>query len=237
MAEPGHNSIPASLQKSLRIPVLAVLLSGAMLVLGRAIVMPKSSSSVLVTALAQSVPLEGWQLTTTTPLKSVGEGVKGQLYQYRPQNSDTPAIQVELRQMLGEGNISRFLFDYSVIRQGNSKIQERQSQTGIYAVLVHQNRAYLTACINPEGGSTVTEQQFTQNRSQNIWQVGRIVPWIMGQQGSLSDKRCLWTLMSLPIDRSQPEVVATEAAYKTLETAWVPWYRWWQQNFPPTPYQ
>jgi cyanosortase A-associated protein len=236
MTEPVYHSRPTSLQKSLRIPVLAVLLSSAMLVLGRAIVTPKSFSSVSVTALSQSVPLEGWQLTATTPLKSIGEGVKGQLYQYRSPDSSTPVIQVELRQMLGEGNISRFLFDYSVIRQGNSKIQERQSETGVYGVLSHNGRAYLTACINPSGGSTVTEQQFAQNRSQDIWQVGRIVPWIMGQQGSLSDKRCLWTLMSLPIDRSQPEVLATEAAYKTLETAWVPWYRWWQQNFPPTPY-
>ena len=230
------------LQNSLRIPVLAVLFSGALIAVGRAIVTPKISvAPTAVTALPQTVPIEGWQLTTTNPLKLTDDGLGGQYYQYRqssrnpasPTQSSPALLDVEMRSMTGDGNVSRFLFVYSPIRQGNDKLQERQrSETGSYALLSHAGRAYLTACINPEGGSTVTEQQFVQNHSQNVWQVSRVVTWMMGQ-GPLSDKRCLWTLMSIPIDSQQSPAAASEAAYQTLEAAWVSWYRWWKPNFPP----
>lgn len=237
------------LQSSLRIPVLAVLFSGALLVVGRAIVTPKlPDAPVSVAAFPPTVPIEGWQLTTTAALKPTEDGIGGQSYQYRQNSqgnqgnqgsqgnqnySNAPVLDVELRKMTGDGNVSRFLFVYSSVKQGNDKIQERQrSETGAYALLSHAGRAYLTACINPEGNSTVTEQQFIQNRSQNLWQVSRVVTWMMGQ-GPLSDKRCLWTLMSVPIDATKPPAAASEAAYQTLETAWVSWYRWWKPNFPP----
>ncbi|WP_157259733.1 hypothetical protein [Chamaesiphon minutus] len=48
----------------------------------------------------------------------------------------------------------------------------------------------------------------------------------MGRQ-TFRDSRCLWTLLSTPIDEAAPD-----ATMKILETTGVNWIRWWQGNFP-----
>jgi len=104
---------------------------------------------------------------------------------------------------------------------------------GYYGVLTHEGKAYLSACINPRGESTVTEQQFRQSLYATDLQVGRILPWISGRE-PLLDRRCLWTLMSTPLPSGKnTDSTASEAAYKTLEAAWFNWFRWWQPKFPP----
>jgi len=46
-------------------------------------------------------------------------------------------------------------------------------------------------------------------------------------RGNIQDRRCLWTQMSVPLDKTTPE-----DAKKILENAWVSWYGWWQPRFP-----
>jgi cyanosortase A-associated protein len=215
-----------------RLGVLAMLLGGGVLVLGRAIATPKaatSSSESAVTRTAagfpQSIPGQSGSFTQTGPVKSEKGELVGQTYQLQ---AGSAAITVEVREESGDGNVSRFLFVHTPIRTANSTLQLRfREGVGHYGVLTHAGKAYLSACVNPRGGSTVTEQQFTQNRYQYDLTVGRLLPWFAGQ-GALLDRRCIWTLMSVPMDKTTPP----DDAYKTLEAAWFSWHQWWQSNFP-----
>ncbi|UBF28757.1 cyanoexosortase A system-associated protein [Kovacikia minuta CCNUW1] len=177
------------------------------------------------------VPLTTWQLLKTTPLPPNPSTnlSPGQRYQYR--NTQT-SLEVEARVMGGDDNISRFLETYTAI--GADKVNlviKNQPQVGFYGVLTHNGRAYLTACINHQGGSTVTEQQFRQNPQNYHLQVNRVLPWLLGRE-TLIDRRCLWTLMSTPMPTTaKVETIASAETFKTLETAWFSWYEWWQPNF------
>ena len=91
----------------------------------------------------------------------------------------------------------------------------------------HHRHAYLTACINPKGKTTVGNDDFRNNLLRYTITPKRIVNWFISQN-SLSDKRCLWTYFSLPLNNSLPEDL-----YPLLESAWLDWYRWWSQNYPP----
>jgi len=139
-----------------------------------------------------------------------------------------------------DGNVSRLLFVNTPLRTANARLQPREHpDTGFYGVLTYEGYAYLTACINPKGNSTITEQQKTHNRYATGLRPGRVFQWLIGQ-GKLWDGRCLWTLMRVPLEPDtlgSPEntapSAASEQAYQILESAWVPWHRWWQANYPP----
>ncbi len=212
-----------------RLGLLAVMLSGALGVLGRAIATPKTTAADPVPSFPLSIPVHSGQFAQTDAVTSEKGVVLGQQYTYQPSDAPNgPPITTEVREEPGDGNVSRFLFVHTPIRTANSTLQIRfQKDAGYYGVLTHEGKAYLSACINPRGGSTVTEQQFTQNRYRYDLNIGRLLPWIAGQE-SLLDRRCLWTLMSIPLTQDMPP----ETAYKTLESAWFSWFQWWQSNFP-----
>lgn len=89
----------------------------------------------------------------------------------------------------------------------------------------YKQQAYLDACINPQGGSTFTSDLFDANRIRYDLQFARLLPWLLGHQ-ELRDKRCLWTHLSIPLDRSSSD------AYVSLEQAWFSWHKWWSSRFP-----
>lgn len=238
--------MPEPLWKSIRLALLAATFVGAALTIGRSFTLPaaKSEAKQPVTALAPTVPLPGWQSIGSTPIQPESpkeaeaanrseaekEAVPGQRYQYRQNQTN---LEVEVRQMVGDGNNSRFLFVYSPVRAANAGLQIRTLPgVGSYGILAHQGRAYLSACINSRGDSTVTEQEFKQNSYRHDLRPDRVVSWFMGQTPLLDD-RCLWTLMStpLPLDVATNST-ATEATFKTLETAWSSWHQWWRSNYP-----
>ncbi|MGI0488322.1 cyanoexosortase A system-associated protein [Pantanalinema rosaneae CENA516] len=231
-----------SIAHPLRLTLLAFTLGGTLLVLAKAIATPKSDTVTVDPGrtLAKTVPITGWQLIESTAIEDKnklepGESpANGQRYRYRQGNT---SIDVDLRHIIGDGNVSRFLFVYSPIREGNAKLSDgirNQANIGYYGVLTHQGRAYLTACINARGGSTVTDQQFRHNRLKYDVQISRIFPWLWGQE-PLMDHRCLWTLMSTPVQSATTsEAVDSQEAYQELETAWASWYQWWQANYPPS---
>ena len=104
-----------------------------------------------------------------------------------------------------------------------------QPGIGEYSLFVHKDTAYLGACINPQGLATATGDKFHANSNpspSNWFSVNRLLPWILGQQ-TLRDSRCIWTVLSTPIDRATPD-----GTIKTLETIGATWIRWWQANFP-----
>jgi cyanosortase A-associated protein len=111
-----------------------------------------------------------------------------------------------------------------------STMKERPG-LGFYSLFVDKKTAYFGTCINPQGITTVTGDQFHANSNPNPIANGipfdRLLPWILGQQ-TLRDSRCLWTLLSTPIDSAAPD-----ATIETLEKVGVNWIRWWQVHFPP----
>ncbi len=211
----------------LRLTLLALTLGGALLVLGKAIVAPTVNAQSSY-RLPNTVPLPPWQPLPSATLPSIAESIDSRQYQYRYQ---TQPLTVALRYMAGDGDVNRFLFFYTPIRQENVRLSVRhQPAIGFYGVLSYNGRVYLSACINARGGSTVTEQQFVQNRHTYDLQITRLLPWLSGRE-PLLDRRCLWTLMSVPVENTSEKALAD--AYRSLETAWFDWYRWWQPNFPP----
>jgi cyanosortase A-associated protein len=106
---------------------------------------------------------------------------------------------------------------------------KEQPDVGEYSLFVHKDTAYLGTCINPHGITTATGNRFQANSNPNLLQglpLNRLLPWLLGQQ-TLRDSRCIWTVLSTPIDRATPD-----GTMKKLETIGVTWIRWWQANFP-----
>jgi len=93
---------------------------------------------------------------------------------------------------------------------------------GYYALYSDSKQAYLTACINPRGGSTVNSNQFMQNRYTYDLTWNRILPWVFGQ-GVLRDNRCIWTQLSIPLNGG-----VDSSIYPVLESFWAENYVVWQ---------
>ncbi len=216
-----------------RISLIAITAGAALLVLGKLLTLPKvdKAAAQAVNTLQPAVPLPGWQLLDNSELKANKDSRFGRSYRFQQGDS---SLNAEVHYMTSDGNVSRYLFVYSPVRTANANLKVKyQPETGYYGVLSHKGQAYLTACVNPRGQSTVTEQQFTQSRYTYDLKPNRILPWVLGQE-SLIDRRCLWTLLSTPVPASTTPEASEAAAYKTLETAWLSWHQWWQANYPPS---
>lgn len=238
-----------SIWHSSRLALLAVVLGGAAWVLAQAATAPKqiSSTGQLTYQFPGQIPVTGWEQSQSEPIQTTvaqpepGGGLDpeseeapppGQRYRYQHQGKQ---LEVEVRYTLADGNVSRFVFVYTPIRTGNVKLMKgmrHHPQAGYYGVLAHEGRAYLTACVNPKGTSTLTSPQFKQN-SLKDFNLLQIPLWLWGQ-APLLDHRCMWTLMSMPLPSGlEDNPAALEPIYKELEQAWLSWYQWWQSNFPP----
>jgi cyanosortase A-associated protein len=218
----------ANLWQSIRLSVLVLTCGGALYVTGKAALTPKATTTQPSYSLPVSVPLAHWQSLPSKTLEPISESIASRAYPYR---RNAQSLTVALRYMSGDGDVNRFLFVFTPIRQDNARLGVKyQPGIGFYGLLPHQKRAYLSACISPRGESTVTAQQFVQNHRTHDLTFDRLLPWLSGQQ-PLLDRRCLWTLMSVPLTADGSAELDT--AYKTLEAAWFDWYRWWQSNFPP----
>lgn len=182
-----------------------------------------------------TVPLPQWQQVASQPLpdriveqEPYGKvAFPGRRYQYKQNdlllNIDT---RYELN-TVGDGQqaIANNL-NLSFLPNRSPLLIRHNRQLGDYAVFIHQQRAYLNACINSRGGSTFTSSQFDANRLRYDFQIQRIALWLLGRQ-ELRDNRCIWTHLSVPLKQPTPET------YSTLEQAWFSWYKWWSSRFPP----
>lgn len=183
------------------------------------------------------VALPGWKLLesrrqaepTANSRPDSGEPVlvASQKYRYQQNNQQ---LEIDMRYIVGNwGDTNAYLKDYTPIKLKSAQLLQnvRQHQgVGFYNLFVYQEQAHLSACINPRGRSTVTSTQFLANRHTYYFQVRRLVPWILGQEG-LRDNNCLWVNMSTPLNQA-----SAQTAYSVLEQAWWSWYQWWLPHFP-----
>ncbi|NES21880.1 MAG: cyanoexosortase A system-associated protein [Symploca sp. SIO3E6] len=221
--------------KQFRLPLLAVNFAAAVFVLGKSILEP--TVGILTpfdfppdVSLPQWQPVESKSLEVVNPDGEAGSTfLVGRQYQYLQNDY---LLDIEMRYVVRtQGEVNLFIQKHPLIQSSppeeelSGKIIHRQG-TGFSVFFTHQERAYLSACINPRGESTVTIEQFSQNQDTYDTQLSRLFPVLLGRE-TWRDNRCLWTYMSLPLQDASPE-----QAYRILEAAWESWYEWWSQNFP-----
>ncbi len=217
----------------IRISILALLSVGVVLVLAKSILSPSGRTSKLAPlTFPETVSLSAWKPVDSKPVPGQS-GKKHDTYlggmHYRYIQNGLP-LDIEMRYVANtDGDVKGYLKKYTTIPSSADKfkpISRQKEGIGLYNLFVYDGRAYLSACINPRGDTTVTGEQFRKNRAIYDMRAERIVPWLFGQK-ELRDNRCLWGLLSTPLKNSSPE-----KAYETLEQAWVSWYQWWQPQFP-----
>jgi cyanosortase A-associated protein len=217
----------------LRIPLLAATFAGVLFVLGKSMFAPSASNrGVSAFVFPPQMPLQQWQPLPSRPIAPqeapIGQerSPSGRHYQYI--QNGLP-LDIEMRYIVDtDGDIKRYVRSFTSMKPSGkfvSTVHQRQ-EVGFYSLFVKERKAYLSACINPRGGTTVTNVQFMQNRKTYDLQLNRLLPWLLGQE-VLTDTRCLWALLSVPVKEASPE-----KAYTTLETAWFSVYPWWQPRFP-----
>jgi cyanosortase A-associated protein len=228
--------------------LLLLLCGGAIGVLGHNLINSPSKSSLQAPAtfdFPPQVPLANTQMLASKPLAAHpfenGMVATGRWYRYPAKTSPTadnksPAIDIEIR-YITDGVTNRPTMDALLpvftkipMTALQPATMKEKSGLGFYSLFVDRHTAYFGTCINPQGITTVTGDQFHANSNPNPLTSGiplqRFLPWLMGKQ-TFRDSRCLWTLLSTPIDPSAPD-----ATMKTLETTGVNWIRWWQMHFP-----
>lgn len=212
--------------KSWRLFLLAATFGGVLLAAGKIFFSPATGlQTVKPYRFPESVPLADWQMVDSVSLPNDAVVLAGQ--QYRYQKNNLP-LQIEMRYLPEtSGGVDGMMKGQGGLKFLSKQLTIKETQgIGFHGVLFLQNRAYLSSCINPRGGATVTLDQFRFNRNTYDITFPRVVLWLLGQE-TLQDRRCLWAQLSIPVGNMKPE-----DASKVLESAWVSWYPWWQANFP-----
>lgn len=232
-----------------RIPLLAIVFGSVFLSLVKTILFPPPDTNKVVDStftpfsFPTAVPLPGWQASTSDSLPNSWEqpAVKppinndqlrllaGRQYRYVQKNLSLDIQMVYVANTSGKLNISTVVKNYSSKQSSFSTptvLVRHKEGIGFYNLFAYQQRAYLNACINSRGGSTITRSQFMLNRYIYDIRLGRIFSWLLGRE-SLRDRRCLWAHLSIPLKNS-----SQDAAYQILEAAWFSWYQWWYPRFP-----
>ncbi|WP_017655600.1 cyanoexosortase A system-associated protein [Fortiea contorta] len=213
------------INQQFRAPFLAVIFAGAILVLGKLILSPTSAPPEITSfVFPPEVPLPQWRLSESfsppEPKAQAAEIISQNYYRYI-QNSKQ--LDIDMRYLMLE--YTHFSIK-NLTPISTSAIVRQHQKVGFYGLGIDQQRAYLSSCINPRGGSTFTVEQFNRNRYLYDLRPQYFLSWLLGKD-SLLDRRCLWVNLSVPLQGSSPQ-----AAYQVLENAWIPWYQWWEIRFP-----
>ena len=216
----------------LRTYVLIALSAIVLGIFGKILISPNQRSlAVQPYTLPEIIPLQGWEFEGSQTLESqdvnsLGDFV-GREYRYI---RDEVKLNIQARYIVDtDGDVQKFISQY-MLPADSSRIDFNQFEThilqdiGTYARFIEGDTAYLTACINPYGGSTVTDREFKFNR--NFYDIRhRLLPWVFGDV--LKDERCLWTYLSMNITSEALTII-----HQNLEETWLIWYGHWYKAFP-----
>ncbi len=182
-----------------------------------------------------SIPLAAWNqikhnpvpLKTQINLEEKAEDLieSAKYYQYI---QDNITIDVSLFYVVNtRGNLNKLIATHTNISQEIiSKQQVKQyGNIGSYSLFYEGDRAYLSSCLNPQGSTTVTSQQFSARLNQVKITPNLIGKWLLGK-ASIRDRRCLWMHLSLPLSSEVND------ADRILENTWRELVQWWIPNFP-----
>lgn len=218
--------------QQLRTPLLAITFVGLTAIFAQSVTDPTLGKPTAYTFPAV-VPLSGWQpQVNPTPANikaAQAERSKSESYRY---TRDRRQLDVNMHYIVGtSGDTQLFIRNYTSIALDSKQLvptTRYQKGIGYYELLSDRQTAHLVACINPQGESTVTKKQFLHNRNTYDLQPSNILLWLTAKS-DLRDRRCLWTHLSLPLNRASTQ----QEAYHQLETTWASLYQWWTPRFPP----
>ena len=174
--------------------------------------------------------LAGWNLENSQSLVDTPETKlrlhrlrSGQKYQYQQRGEN---VTVALRFFSPTfGNVE----DYLRRTYGNSQQEaygegEERAISGLgnYRVFNDGETAYLTACIAPEGRSTVSISDYVNQTNATVFNPEEIVPRLTGKR-SLRERRCLWVYLSTPLEGD-----SLTASEQRLEVVFREGYSQWQ---------
>ncbi len=217
-----------NLRNFYRSSVLAIAVGGSLLTLGvglRTSLQPRPTVAKI--SLPQTVPLRGWQPTQSSSLLPEGSAllkpISSRVYQYR--NAQKWELEIQAYYLdANKADIQDFLQNYTTL-PARPQISY-QLNIGMIALIPAQHRLYLSACINPNGPSTVTADQYLRAKLISDKNLSWFKDWLWGR-APLLDQRCLWSHLSVPLrspsDRQEAQVV--------LQEAWRNWYAWTQTQF------
>lgn len=216
--------------KTARIALLGTTFAGVLFVLVKSLFYPASSDrTISAFDFPKTIPLSGWQQINTTPLPVTEDAlfVSGAHYQY-VQDQRTLDIKMYYVVLNDSSGLQEVLENYGYENWVKNQVEMRQDKNiGFYGFWQTNNQLNLGTCINPIPGTTLTTDQFSQKYNSQAFQLGRIIPWLLGQ-APLRDIRCLWTKLSIPIVAGE----SPKELYPVLEQVWFSWYEWWQPRFP-----
>jgi len=216
----------------IRLSLLAVIFGGSLLVLVKAVFFSSPAQETVVKSFdfPEKVPLSDWEQIKSTSLKENKKAVyNGKEYKYIQDNNQ---LDIQARfEKYSDSNVGRLLVVYTPLEPGSVNIEINYKEgIGYYGLFFYDNTVHISACINPQGITTATEEQFVKNKYTYGLSVKRTLLWILGQQ-DLVDSSCLWTLLSMPVPNADSSTI--ETGYQQLETVWFDWYKWWESRFPP----
>ncbi len=216
-----------------RICLIGLCLSGAIGILAKQLLQTEATKKQIVKSYTfpDNISLKNWQFIKSEPFqpKNQKNPIIANQYRYRQQSKDL-RINTVYEQATG-GNVSRLLMVYESIPPATVVINEKyESGIGHYGSFEYKDRAYISACINPKGNTTVTQKQFVQNRYLHTSSLPRFFGWLAGQN-DLFDARCLWVALSIPVNSFAPPDELKKNK-DILESASLEWFRWWKQNYP-----
>lgn len=151
--------------------------------------------------------------------------ISGKRYQYV---RDNLIIDADIFYVVNtRGNVSKLIETRTQISEDalNQQKIKKSDDIGFYSIFRDDKFVYLSSCLNPQGKSTVTSKQFSENLNQVKLIPSLLGKWLVGK-ASIRDRRCLWIHLSLPLNS---EISNTE---KILESAWLDLVQWWTPNFP-----
>lgn len=216
--------------EKIRLPLLVAVFGGTIAAWSIGSKMPLlPRPQVASYQLPESIPLAGWEpvnyaplaITKDQPLTSIAAGV----YRYRQNGSE---LAIEARYLTAtRGDVTQFARWYNSLPENLRGEISRTENIGSQKIFSHGNRLYLSACIHPAGETTVTGNEYLQNKLRFGIGIDRLAGWLIGTK-TIYDQRCLWSLLSLPIDNPS----SLETTRQQLQGAWELWYKWWRVHYP-----
>jgi len=182
--------------------------------------------------LPNQISLTNWQFKESKILNISLDNNATSAQQYLYVSASRNVLRVDAIYTNGTVSISKSLEMIDVKFSNNNLSMRYLDKVGYYALFSDKERAYLSSCINSHGMTTVTEEQFINNRPLEItW--SHISAYLMGTS-DLFDDRCLFTTISIPIEKNDlgQNSSSLDKKYQTLEKVWINWHLYWKDNFP-----
>jgi cyanosortase A-associated protein len=200
--------------------LLSCLTISVIAILGRSLIDPNWGKLKPI-SFSESIPLPQWTKTNSTAISiesedEIPQKFSGKRYNYARKSQNSLTLEVFYWNS-PSGNMEGFFSSYSQNKKdklNTSTMDIRQQSQSYYGLYYRQNTAHLTSCINPRGNSTVTNQQFLQNRYTYDQQPNRWLGIALGLK-RLRDWKCLWVNLSI-----SSNIKDVDRNYKILIDAW-----------------